>query len=83
VLGEAAAAGLRIVASDIGGVSEVAPSAVLVEAGSVPALRAALAAEVRRGRQRLPPQPRPDLAAHAAELLTLYAQLHAARARRG
>ncbi len=83
VLGEATAAGLRIVASDIGGVSEVAPSAVLVEAGSVPALRAALIAEVRCGRQRMAPQTRPDLATHAGELLALYAKLRAARVGRG
>lgn len=72
VLAEARAAGLRIVASDVPGASEVAPDAVHVEPGSVEAWRRALAAEVRRGRARRPPHPAPDLDTHARALLDRY-----------
>lgn len=52
VLREAVAAGLRVVASDVGGVAELDPEARLVPPGDVEALREALRAELRRGRGR-------------------------------
>lgn len=75
VLHEAAAAGLRIVASDIGGIPETAPGAALVLPGSVPAWRTALAAEVRGARSRLSPVLRKSVAEHSATLLARYAPL--------
>ena len=75
VITEAAAAGLRIVASDVGGVREISPSATLVEPGAVEAWRNALAAEVRRGRGRVSPVLRESLAEHSATLLLRYADL--------
>ncbi len=78
VVGEALAAGLRVLASDVGGVSEVAPEARLVEAGDVAALTAALANEVRRGRGRCPPVARPSMEAHAWAIFNLYESILAA-----
>lgn len=78
VLGEALAAGLRVLASDLGGVAEVAPQATLVEPGTVEAWRAAMAAEVRRGRGRVSPVLREGIDAHAARLVALYAELRSA-----
>jgi glycosyltransferase involved in cell wall biosynthesis len=72
VVGEAKAAGLRIVASDTGGLREVAPRARFVPPGDVEALRRALAAEVRTGRGRVEPEPPPTLRRHAQDLLDLY-----------
>ncbi len=54
VVREATAAGLRVIASRLGGAAELAQDACLVEPGSVESLAAALAAEVARGRERLP-----------------------------
>ncbi len=79
VLGEALAAGLRVLASDVGGVPEIAPEARLVEAGDVAALAAALADEVRRGRGRRNPVERPSMATHALAMLELYESVLAAR----
>ncbi|MFZ5481735.1 MAG: glycosyltransferase [Myxococcota bacterium] len=75
VLREAAAAGLRVVASDVPGVTECAPDAVRFETGSVDALRGALAAEVRRGRARVPPRAAGSMEAHAAAVLARYRKL--------
>ncbi len=84
VLREAAAAGLRIVASDVPGTTEVLGEpgdggiGARFEPGSVEALGRALAAEVRRGRSRTARAPAGalhlsgDLDAHAARLLDLY-----------
>lgn len=73
VLREAAAAGLRVVASDVPGVAEVLGEAgVRVEPGDVEAWRRALAAEVRQGRARAEPLPSEDLAAHAARVEAVY-----------
>jgi len=74
VLGEALAAGLRVLASDVGGVREVAPEARLVEAGEVAPLRAALVDEVRRGRGRHVPVVRQSLAEHVATLRSRYGE---------
>ncbi len=78
VVGEALASGLRVLASDLGGIGEVAPQARLVEPGTVAAWRAAMAAEIRRGRGRDSPVLRDTIDAHAATLLALYAELRAA-----
>jgi glycosyltransferase involved in cell wall biosynthesis len=79
VLREAAAAGLRIVASDVPGATEVLGAeprhAVLVEPGSAAALRRALAAEVRRGQARVPPLPGGDMDSHARRILAIYGTL--------
>ncbi|MES2642569.1 MAG: glycosyltransferase [Myxococcota bacterium] len=92
VLREAAAAGLRIVASDVPGVTEVLGEAsrdepggaVRVEPGSVDAWRRALAAEVRRGRARGPVLATEPLDVHAARVLALYDDLlHVPRDVRG
>lgn len=74
VLREAGAAGLRIVASDVPGVTEVLgeQAGVRVEPGSIDAWRRALAAEVRRGRARGPVLATEPLDAHAARVLALY-----------
>lgn len=74
VLSEARAAGVRIIASDIGGIPEVAPGARLVEPGSAGALRDALAAEARAPRTRERPAPALGLAEHARAVLDLYAR---------
>ncbi|MSQ02832.1 MAG: glycosyltransferase [Myxococcales bacterium] len=79
VLGEALAAGLRVLASDVGGVAEIAPEARLVEAGDAAALTAALADEVRQGRGRRRPVARPSMAAHAGDILARYESVLAAR----
>ncbi len=71
---EALAAGLRVVASDLGGISEIAPTATLVEPGTARAWRSAMAAEIRRGRGRNSPILRDDMPTHAARLLALYAR---------
>ncbi len=79
VLREAAAAGLRIVASDVPGVSEVLDGpysgAVRVEPGVIEAWRGALAAEVSRGRGRVAPLPADDIDTHAARVLAVYDEL--------
>ncbi len=73
VLREAAAAGLRIVASDVPGVAEVVGArAARVEPGSIEALRRAMAAEVRRGRARAEPARFEDIDAHAGRILDVY-----------
>jgi glycosyltransferase involved in cell wall biosynthesis len=75
VLREAAAAGLRVVASDVPGVAEVLGdrgAGARVEPGSVDALRRAMAAEVRRGRARVPPVTGEDLDTHAARVVAVY-----------
>ncbi len=74
VVMEALAAGLRVLASDLGGISEIAPTATLVEPGTPRAWRAAMAAEIRRGRGRNSPILRDDMPTHAARLLALYAR---------
>jgi len=51
---EAAAAGLRIVASRVGGLPELVPGARWVPPGDVNALRDALQEEARQGRGRIP-----------------------------
>ena len=51
---EAAAAGLRIVASRVGGLPELVPGARWVPPGDADALREALREEVRQGRGRIP-----------------------------
>ncbi len=51
---EAAAAGLRIVASRVGGLPELVPGARWVPPGDPDALREALQEEVRQGRGRIP-----------------------------
>lgn len=75
VLHEAAAAGLRIVASDTGGIPETAPGAALVAPEEVAAWRSAMAAEVRRGRVRALPVLRESVHEHSATLLKRYAEL--------
>jgi len=75
VLAEARAAGVRVVAADVPGARLVAPEARFFARGSVPGLRAALAAEVRWGQVRRSPQHGPAPAAHAAELLRRYERL--------
>jgi len=72
VLREARAAGLRVVASRRGGVAELVPGARLFEPEAHGALPEALAAECRRGRGRVPPQPSPTPAQHAAEVEAWY-----------
>lgn len=73
VLGEARAAGLRIVAADVPGARAVAPGARRFAAGSVPSLAAALRAEVAEGHRRCPPDPPPSLAEHLDALDRVYA----------
>lgn len=73
VLREAAAAGLRVVASDVPGADEVLGGlGVRVEPGSIEALRRALAAEVRRGRARAAPVAFEDIDAHARRVVAAY-----------
>ncbi|MDP2312523.1 MAG: glycosyltransferase [Pseudomonadota bacterium] len=79
VLREAAAAGVRIVASDVPGVTEVLGSAAIrVEPGSVEAWRTAMAAEIRRGRERVAPFASEGIDAHAARLLEIYREVRGA-----
>ena len=75
VANEALSAGLRVLASDIGGIPQVAPSARFVEPGSVGAWRRAMIEEVRRGRGRSPPVERASLAEHAAAMLEGYREI--------
>jgi glycosyltransferase involved in cell wall biosynthesis len=77
VLREAAAAGLRVVASDLPGVTEVLGPArgSRVEPGDAAAWRAALAAEVRRGRARDAVLASDDIDTHAGRLAEVYASL--------
>jgi glycosyltransferase involved in cell wall biosynthesis len=56
VVREALAAGLRIVASNVGGIGELAPTARRVPPGDPRALAQALNAEVSTGRGRRPPR---------------------------
>lgn len=70
VLREALAVGLRVVASDVGGVAELDPGARRVPPGSVAALREALLAELRQGRGRRPARAFP-MAEHLAALEAL------------
>ena len=51
---EAAAAGLRVVASAVGGIKEIVPNARMVPPGDVQALKAALLLERQKGRGRNP-----------------------------
>jgi glycosyltransferase involved in cell wall biosynthesis len=83
VLREAAAAGLRIVASDVPGSHEVlGDRGVRVEPGAVDAWRRALAAEVRRGRGREAPAAGVSMAAHLRRVEAVYRRALARRARR-
>jgi len=75
VIGEAQAAGLRLVLSDLGGLRELAPAATFVEPDSVEALRNALVAEVRRGRGRLLSASPGTMSEHARTILSHYAAL--------
>ena len=72
VVREAVAAGLRVVASDVGGVAEIDPGRRAVPPGDVEALRAALRAEVAVGRGRRPPRAFP-MREHLAALQAHYA----------
>lgn len=72
VANEAQAAGLRVLASDLGGLAEVAPTARRVEPGSAPAWRRAMIEEIRRGRGRVAPVKRASMAEHAAEMVGRY-----------
>lgn len=72
VANEALAAGLRVLASDVGGIPEVASTARLVEPGSVAAWRRAMIEEVRRGRGRSPTVERASLAEHVVAMLAGY-----------
>jgi len=71
VVREALAAGLRVITSDIGGVSEIAPNARRVAPGAPAALAAALAAEVGLGRGRAAPRAFP-MAPHLETLGRIY-----------
>ena len=59
VVREAVAAGLRVVASEVGGIGEIDPSMRRVPPGDVGALRAALEAEIAHGRGRRAPREYP------------------------
>ncbi len=72
VLREATAAGLRVVASQRGGIAELVPDARLFEPDVHLALSTALAAEVRRGRGRREPVHWEQPLEHAAEVLSWY-----------
>ncbi|MCB9764280.1 MAG: glycosyltransferase [Alphaproteobacteria bacterium] len=78
VVREAVAAGLRVVASDVGGVAEVDPDARRVPPGDPRALAEALRAEVDRGRGRRPTRPWP-LAPHLSALEIHYLAAMTAR----
>lgn len=56
VLREALAAGLPVIASKIGGIPELAPTAHWVAPGSIHALRGAIQSQIDRGRHRNPPR---------------------------
>jgi len=62
IVREAAAAGLPVIVSDVGGAAELAPAARRVRPGDVEGLTQALAREVEAGRRRLTPArwPRPN-----------------------
>ena len=62
IVREAAAAGLPLIVSDVGGAAELAPAARCVRPGDVDGLTQALMHEVEAGRRRLPPArwPRPQ-----------------------
>ncbi len=75
IASEGLAAGLRVLASDLGGIPEVAPAATRVDPDSVAAWRSAMILEVRRGRGRMPCSPFASLEAHAGLLLHRYAAL--------
>lgn len=71
VIREATAAGLRTVASSLGGASELDPLMRIVDpSDGIDALAEALAAEVTHGRGRRPPLPWPTPDEHAAALVT-------------
>ena len=71
VVREAQAAGLRVVASRVGGLPELVTEGVLVPPGHPGALSHALRAEALRGRGRRPPIERP-MATHAEEMEERY-----------
>jgi glycosyltransferase involved in cell wall biosynthesis len=68
---EAAAAGLRIVASRVGGLPELVPGARWVPPGDADALREALREEVRQGRGRIPCRSWP-MEPHVKALASVY-----------
>lgn len=72
VVREAVAAGLRVVASDVGGIAEIDPEARRVPPGDVAALRSALQAEIAVGRGRRAPREFP-METHLAALAVHYA----------
>ncbi len=72
VVREARAAGLRVLASRRGGVSEIAPEARWFEPEQAGSLLKALAREVRQGRGRLPAAPIEGPEEHAASLCVWY-----------
>ncbi len=75
VVREATAAGLRICASERGGIGELDPDARLFEPSAPGALLMALAAELRAGRGRRPPIRWEQPAEHAGRLLSWYHRL--------
>jgi len=68
---EAAAAGLRIVASRVGGLPELVPGARWVPPGDIDALREALQEEARQGRGRIPCRSWP-MEPHVEALASVY-----------
>ncbi|MCB9780174.1 MAG: glycosyltransferase [Alphaproteobacteria bacterium] len=73
VVREALAAGLRVVLPAVGGATELDPTAPAVGPDDDEALLAALHAELKRGRGRVPPARWPTPADHAATLVdTVY-----------
>ena len=81
VVREAQAAGLRVVASAVGGIGEIAPEARFVPAGDLVALRAALQQECGAGRGRRSPRNRP-MKAHLEVLTAHYRDVLASHASR-
>ncbi len=71
VVREAAAAGLRIVASRVGGLPELVPGARWVPPGDIEALREALQEEARKGRGRTPCRSWP-MEPHVKALASVY-----------
>ena len=71
-LREAQAAGLRVIASEIGGIPELSTTARWVPPDDDDALLSALQAESRLGRRRLAPRSYADPNEHAAGLLGRY-----------